>query len=142
MSIRPASSRFAHFAVPKLQTSTTSTVATIATASSVENAIVLNSIQTDPIDTEDTFPLDIDLLDITLFDGAPYLSLLTGIAYNKDDLDIVDEDNDQVPSSLPSSLPGTPPMMSAYQEVVKVLAVLQDNDTSGLLDPEAALEKS
>ncbi|OQD79330.1 hypothetical protein PENANT_c054G04834 [Penicillium antarcticum] len=68
-------------AVPKLQTSTTSTIATTATISSVENAIVLNSIQTDPIDTEDTFLLDIDLLDMTLFDGAPYLSLLTSIAY-------------------------------------------------------------
>ncbi|OQD69923.1 hypothetical protein PENANT_c284G06663 [Penicillium antarcticum] len=292
--------QFAADPVPKLQTSTTSTVATTATASSVENAIILNSIQIDPINTEDTFPLDIDLLDMTLFDGAPYLSLLTGIAYalahpttsllaraplipanrdslvsdlpadlktpsanklilssealaeianknaekhtyrdrqlktsyndrplqipdlpeweaspvaggiladaneiqahfgnaftlwvfhgftgrtgdtmrkkqtlntltrlreelalidtndsatsrtiilnhdywNEDDLDIADEDNDQVPSSLPSSLLGTPPMMSACQEVVEVLAVLQDNDTSGLSDPEAALEKS
>ncbi|OQD74730.1 hypothetical protein PENANT_c166G07554 [Penicillium antarcticum] len=72
MSTGPPSSRF---------TSMTPTTATTAIVSSVENAIILNSIQTDPVNTEDTFPPDIDLLDMTLFDGAPYLSLLTGIAY-------------------------------------------------------------
>ncbi|OQD70006.1 hypothetical protein PENANT_c279G11703, partial [Penicillium antarcticum] len=42
----------------------------------------------------------------------------------------------------PAQNPTQPGLGPGWARVELVLAVLQDNDTSGLLDPEATLEKS